>query len=58
MADEVDPIERTKQVMGGDFWQVSMDRMQESMRAQLEKQSSQNLGQLLNQSSAAQNQSK
>ncbi|NBV41621.1 hypothetical protein EBR96_02470 [bacterium] len=40
MAEEVDPVERTRQIMGS-FWENSLNSMQNNMRKQLEAQSAQ-----------------
>ncbi len=48
MSEEVDSVERTKQIMGGSFWENSLQAMQNNMRKQLEKQElKQPLGQML-----------
>lgn len=50
MSEDVDAVERTRQIMGGSFWENSLKSMQENMRKQLEQeQNQQALGQMLQQ---------
>jgi hypothetical protein len=50
MSDEVDPVQKSKQIMGGAFWEVSLKGMQENMKKQLEQQqNAPQLGQVLQQ---------
>lgn len=50
MSEEVNSVERTKQIMGGSFWENSLKAMQANMRKQLEAQEiKQPLGKMLEQ---------
>jgi hypothetical protein len=50
MSEDVDAVERTRQIMGGSFWENSLKSMQDNMRKQLEQQQNQQaLGQMLQQ---------